>query len=79
MLSKDKLARINELAKRAKTTGLTKEEHSEQQMLRKQYIQQFRQSFENQLHSVTVVDQNGNDVTPIKLKEQKKQKSNKMH
>ncbi|MBU8907392.1 DUF896 domain-containing protein [Desertibacillus haloalkaliphilus] len=72
MLSKEKLARINELAKRSKTTGLTKEETKEQQKLRQEYIKAFRGSFENQLHSVKVVDEKGNDVTPSKLKASKK-------
>ncbi|KHF40736.1 DUF896 domain-containing protein [Halalkalibacter okhensis] len=79
MLSKEKLARINELSKRAKTSGLTKQEEKEQQALRKEYLQTFRASFKNHLHSVTVVDENGNDVTPDALKESKKNKNNPMH
>ncbi|MCL7746598.1 MULTISPECIES: DUF896 domain-containing protein [Halalkalibacter] len=79
MLSKEKLARINELSRRAKTSGLTKQEEKEQQSLRKEYLQTFRASFKNHLHSVTVVDENGNDVTPDALKESKKNKNNPMH
>jgi uncharacterized protein YnzC (UPF0291/DUF896 family) len=79
VLSKEKINRINELSKRAKTTGLTKQEEKEQQALRKEYIQTFRKSFKNQLHSVTVVDENGNDVTPDALKESKKNQNKPLH
>ncbi|MFC0558502.1 DUF896 domain-containing protein [Halalkalibacter alkalisediminis] len=79
MLSKDKLNRINELSKRAKTIGLTKQEEQEQQSLRKEYLQTFRNSFKNQLHNVTVVDENGNDVTPDALKESKISQNKRMH
>ncbi|GLH63122.1 MULTISPECIES: DUF896 domain-containing protein [Parageobacillus] len=72
MLSKQKMARINELAKKAKSSGLTKEEALEQQQLRREYIQVFRKAMEDMLHSVTVIDPNGNDVTPKKLKESQK-------
>jgi uncharacterized protein YnzC (UPF0291/DUF896 family) len=71
MLSDDKIKRINELAKKSKTNGLTMEESTEQQQLRQEYIQTFRKSFKNQLHSVKVVDPKGHDVTPEKLKRSK--------
>ena len=62
------IARINELANKKKTVGLTTEESEEQQRLRQIYLKEFRQGFEQQLKSVKVVDENGNDVTPSKLK-----------
>ncbi|WP_394231857.1 DUF896 domain-containing protein [Niallia oryzisoli] len=68
MLSKEKLARINELAKKAKETGLTELEAKEQSKLRGEYLQTFRSSMLNTLKSVTIVDPNGDDVTPEKLK-----------
>ncbi len=79
MLSKEKIARINELSKRSKTSGLTKEEMVEQKKLREEYIASFRSSFENQLHSVKVVDKQGNDVTPEKLKQSKLSKNRSKH
>ncbi len=79
MAINDKIARINELAKRAKTTGLSKEEEQEQKRLRQEYVKQFRSSFENQLHSVKVVDKKGNDVTPEKLKQSKKSQNVTKH
>lgn len=77
MLSKDKIARINELANKAKTEGLTEKEASEQKKLRQEYLQTFRKSMTNSLHSVKIVDPEGNDVTPKKLKES--QKRNKLN
>lgn len=68
MLSKDKLDRINALANRAKASGLTKEEQKEQQTLRTEYLKTIRQSFKNQLSGVKVVDPDGTDVTPEKVK-----------
>ncbi|WP_096435309.1 DUF896 domain-containing protein [Alteribacter populi] len=75
MLSKEKIARINELAKKSKSEGLSNKESKEQQDLRQEYIQSMRQSFKNQLHSVKVVDEEGNDVTPSKLQESKKKQN----
>ncbi|PYZ93046.1 hypothetical protein CR194_07560 [Salipaludibacillus keqinensis] len=72
MLSKDKIQRINELAKKSKSEGLTLKEQKEQKDLRQQYLKNVRQSFKNQLTSVKVVDEDGTDVTPDKLKEEKK-------
>ncbi|MEH7386325.1 DUF896 domain-containing protein [Bacillus sp. JJ1521] len=74
MLSKDKLDRINALAKKAKSDGLTDKEKEEQQELRQEYLRVFRSSMTNTLHSVTVVDPEGNDVTPEKLKESKRKR-----
>ena len=62
------LDRINELARKKKTVGLTEDETVEQAALRKEYIKQFRAGFEQQLTSIKVVDENGNDVTPQKIK-----------
>ncbi|MCT8139907.1 DUF896 domain-containing protein [Anaerobacillus sp. CMMVII] len=80
MLSSEKIKRINELAKKAKQTSLTNEESKEQQQLRQEYIQTFRSSFDNQLHSIKVVDEKGEDVTPEKLKASKESvRSNLKH
>lgn len=78
MLSKEKIGRINTLAKKAKSEGLTSEEAAEQKELRSEYLESFRQSFKNQLHSVKVVDNEGEDVTPEKLKKSKEKKNNNL-
>lgn len=77
MLSKEKLARINELAKKAKSIGLNNEEKAEQKLLREEYLQNIRGSFKNQLKTLKVIDPLGNDVTPQKLKDM--QERNKSH
>lgn len=68
MLSEKKIKRINELAKKSKTSGLTEEERIEQKKLREEYLQSFKQSFKNQIKNVTVYDPTGKDVTPDKIK-----------
>jgi len=57
----DKLiARINELAKKAKAEGLTEAETQERDKLRRQYIAEFRQGMMNTLDSVYIMDEKGN-------------------
>ncbi|MTI65943.1 MAG: DUF896 domain-containing protein [Firmicutes bacterium] len=56
MLSKEKLSRINELAKKSKNEGLTKEEKKEQKKLREEYLKAFRKNFKRQLDSIEIVD-----------------------
>ncbi|WP_277677882.1 DUF896 domain-containing protein [Gracilibacillus dipsosauri] len=74
MLSKEKIARINELANKAKKDRLSDKEKEEQQQLRQEYLQNVRKSFKNHMKGMTVVDPNGNDVTPEKLKKLKSKK-----
>ena len=47
-----KILRINELAKKSKTIGLTAEEAQEQKQLRQEYLQDFRQGMEAMLQGV---------------------------
>ncbi|XJZ28599.1 DUF896 domain-containing protein [Bacillota bacterium Lsc_1132] len=74
MLSKDKIARINELARKAKATGLSEIEAKEQTKLRSEYLAAFRSSMLNTLSNVKVIDPEGNDVTPEKLKTMQRNK-----
>ncbi|MFD1204238.1 DUF896 domain-containing protein [Sporosarcina contaminans] len=74
MLSQDKINRINELSKKSKTIGLSIEEAKEQTKLRKEYLESFRSSMRNTIENVKVLDPQGNDVTPQKVKEAKNKK-----
>jgi uncharacterized protein YnzC (UPF0291/DUF896 family) len=48
--------RINELAGKAKTIGLSEDEMEERNTLRKRYIEAFKNSLRNQLDNITIVD-----------------------
>lgn len=54
------LKRINELAAKAKSEGLTDEEAAERDALRKRYLELFRAGMRQQLESITIVDTDGN-------------------
>lgn len=56
MLEKSKMDRINELARKAKAEGLTAEEKNEQQILRKEYIEKFREHFTGHLKRIKFVE-----------------------
>ncbi len=63
------LKRINELAAKAKSVGLTPEEESERAELRQKYIAEFRSSFKEILDSTKVEYPDGRKV-PLKYKKQ---------
>ncbi len=54
------IARINELAKKAKTQGLTEEETKERDGLRRIYIDAVKASLVGQLENTYLVDEQGN-------------------
>ncbi|CAM4170236.1 hypothetical protein BAMA_19420 [Bacillus manliponensis] len=64
---KNILFRINMLAKKEKQFGLTNSEKQEQQMLRADYMRVFRSSLDTILLNTTIVDPNGENVTPPSL------------
>jgi len=64
-MEQSKVDRINELAKKA---ALTEEEKEEQKALRKEYIEEFKNSLKSQLDNTYIVDENGNKE---KLKKKK--------
>lgn len=57
-----KIARINELYKKSKTTGLTESEAQEQAVLRKEYIEAFRRNVRSQLNNIDIVEADGSVV-----------------
>ena len=52
MITQDKIDRINELAHKAKKEGLTEEEIIERDILRKEYIEAFRENLRSQLEMI---------------------------
>ena len=48
-MTEEKIARINALAKKSKTTGLTEAEKAEQQALRQEYLADIKASLRSQL------------------------------
>ncbi len=59
-MEQKKIDRINELAKKAKTVGLTPEETAERDILRREYIDSFKRSLTGQLDNMYIVDEKGN-------------------
>lgn len=56
MLTKEKIDRINELARKSKCECLTPEEKEEQTQLRQEYLAKFREHFKGHLESIRFVD-----------------------
>ena len=60
-MTQEKLQRINELARKAKTPeGLTEEEKAEQAQLRAEYIAEWRQGVTQVLDNTYIQDEQGN-------------------
>ena len=57
------IKRINELYRKSKSSGLTDEEKKEQEALRRQYIDAFRNNLKDQLEAIKwVEDENENQI-----------------
>lgn len=54
-----KIDRINELARKAKTEGLTEEEKIEQGKLRKEFILTIRMNIKAQLDNIDILEKDG--------------------
>ncbi|EMR07242.1 hypothetical protein C772_00887 [Bhargavaea cecembensis DSE10] len=67
----DKLQRINELAKKQREVGLNNAEKVEQQVLREDYLREIRGQVLHTFSGMKVMDPDGNDVTPEKVRELK--------
>ena len=55
-MNEEKIARINELARKSKAEGLTEEEKQEQTILRQEFIASFRNNLKAQLDNIDVVN-----------------------
>lgn len=54
-----KITRINELYHKSKAEGLTDEERKEQQILRREYVEAFRQNLRGQLDQISIREIDG--------------------
>ncbi len=55
-----KIDRINFLARKSRSEGLTDAEKEEQALLRREYIDSFKRSLVGQLENTYIVDEKGN-------------------
>ena len=58
-MTQEKIARINELAKKSKTAGLTDAEKAEQQALRQEYVADVKASLRAQLNNTSIQEPDG--------------------
>ena len=59
MITDEKLARINELARKAKAEGLTSVETKERDVLRREYIEAVRANLRGQLNNINIQELDG--------------------
>lgn len=63
-----KIERINELARKKKTAGLTEDEAAEQAALRKEYLDGYRENLKAMLDHIVVQEKDGTR-RPLKKKD----------
>ena len=61
-MKQEQIERINELARKSKTTGLTPEEKEEQTKLRAEYIASVRMNLRTQLDNINIQEKDGSIV-----------------
>ncbi|MCI9006959.1 MAG: DUF896 domain-containing protein [Lachnospiraceae bacterium] len=73
-MNDEKIARINELARKSKAEGLTEQERKEQQLLRQEFLAAVRGNLKSQLDSIDIKEPDGTIVN-LGEKYGKKQKN----
>ena len=58
-MEQSKIDRINFLARKSKTEGLSEEEKAEQAVLRREFIESYKRSLEIQLNNTTILYPDG--------------------
>ena len=66
-MEREKIERINELARKKKTVGLTQQEAEEQTLLRREYLDGFRANMEDILKN-TVIQRPDGSKMPLQKK-----------
>ena len=64
-ITQEMIERINELAKKKKSEGLTDEEANEQKKLYKEYIDAFKANLKAQLELIEIVDDDKHELKKI--------------
>ncbi|WP_138268160.1 DUF896 domain-containing protein [Anaerofustis stercorihominis] len=72
-MDKKQIDRINELAKKKKTVGLSEEELKEQQELYKIYLGNIRRNFKNTVDNIVVEREDGSTIPLKEFNRRKKQ------
>lgn len=70
-MDQKQIARINELARKAKEGSLTPEEKEEQMQLRLAYVAAFRGDLERTLQNAYILDEKGNKIPVTKAEKLK--------
>lgn len=70
-MTEEKIQRINELARKSKAEGLTESEAQEQQILRRQFIEDFKRNLRGQLDNISIKEADGS-ITNLGEKHGKK-------
>jgi len=60
-VTKEKIQRINELAKKSRVTGLSEEEKLEQKNLRNEYLEDYRKNFISVLDNTYIKNPDGTE------------------
>ncbi len=68
MIPQKLIDRINILARKEKTEGLNLKEKEEQKKLRIQYLELFREGFDQRLSNLKIIDQDSKVINPKKKK-----------
>ena len=58
-MTEEKIERINVLARKAKAEELTEEEKFEQQVLRREFIDDFKRNLRGQLDNISIKEEDG--------------------
>jgi uncharacterized protein YnzC (UPF0291/DUF896 family) len=60
------IKRINELSRKNKAEGLTEEELAEREVLRRQYLDIFKNNFRQELERIEIVDEPSDEPPSVK-------------
>ncbi len=58
-MTEEKIERINVLARKSKAEGLTEEEAKEQQILRREFIEDFKRNLRGNLDNISIKEADG--------------------